>query len=63
MEQNGKNLPAWYKNEEERQLAEYVISLERAALDKWFNGDTSGYEQLWSKRSFTYFDSVSDKRL
>lgn len=63
MEQNGKNLPAWYKNEEERQLAEYVISLERAALDKWFNGDTSGYEQLWSKRSFTYFDSVSDKRI
>lgn len=21
------------------------------------------YEQLWSKRSFTYFDSVSDKRI
>lgn len=27
-------------------------------LDKWFKGDTSGYEQLWSKRSFTYFDAV-----
>lgn len=63
MEQNDKNVPAWYKNEEEQQLAEHLIGLERAALDKWFNGDTSGYEQLWSKRSFTYFDSVSDKRI
>lgn len=32
-------------------------------LDKWFNGDTSGYEQLWSKRSFTYFDAVVEKRI
>lgn len=32
-------------------------------LDKWFKGDTSGYEQLWSKRSFTYFDAVVEKRV
>lgn len=63
MEQNDKNVPAWYKNKEEKQLAEYIIGLEKAALDKWFNGDTSGYEQLWSKHSFTYFDCVSDKRI
>lgn len=44
-------------------MAEHIISLERAALDKWFMGDTSGYEQLWSKRSFTYFDGVVTKRI
>jgi len=55
---------AWqYKTEEEKQLAEHIISLEEAALEKWFKGDTSGYAQLWSKRSFTYFDAVETKRL
>ncbi|MCM1300700.1 MAG: nuclear transport factor 2 family protein [Alistipes senegalensis] len=49
--------------DEERKLAEHIIGLEKAALDKWFNGDTSGYEQLWSKRSFTYFDSVGAERV
>lgn len=53
----------WCKNEEERQLAEYIIGLERSALDKWFNGDSSGYRELWSERSFTYFDSVMDHRV
>ncbi|MCD7793446.1 MAG: hypothetical protein LUH46_01070 [Alistipes sp.] len=48
---------------EERKLAEHIIGLEKAALDKWFNGDTSGYEQLWSKHSFTYFDAVVEKRV
>lgn len=38
---------------EERELAEHLIGLERAALDKWFRGDPSGYERLWSERSFT----------
>lgn len=57
-------MPAWqYENEQERQLAEHIIGLERAALDKWFKGDTSGYEQLWSKRSFTYFDGVVTERV
>jgi hypothetical protein len=55
---------AWqYKNEEEKQLAAHIIGLEEAALEKWFKGDTSGYAQLWSKRSFTYFDAVETKRL
>lgn len=52
-----------YKNEEEKQLAEYIIKLEESALEKWFKGDTSGYAQLWSKRSFTYFDAVETHRL
>ena len=55
---------AWqYKTEEEKQLAEHIIALEEVALDKWFKGDTSGYAQMWSKRSFTYFDAVETKRL
>jgi hypothetical protein len=55
---------AWhYKTEEEKQLAEHIIGLEESALEKWFKGDTSGYAQLWSKRSFTYFDAVETKRL
>ena len=47
-----------YNSEEEYRLAEYIIGLEKAALNKWFKGDTSGYEQLWSKHSFSYFDAV-----
>lgn len=49
--------------EEERLLAEHIIGLERAALDKWFKGDTSGYEKLWSARSFSYFDAVVTERV
>lgn len=48
---------------EQRQLAEYLIGLEKAALDKWFKGDTSGYDQLWSKQNFSYFDSVITQRI
>lgn len=52
-----------YNNEEEKLLADHIIGLEEAALEKWFKGDTSGYAQLWSKRSFTYFDGVEKQRL
>ena len=48
---------------EERILADHLIGLEKAALDKWFKGDTSGYETLWSARSFTYFDAVKTERV
>lgn len=59
-----KKNKAWkYGSEEDRTLAEHIISLERAALDKWFKGDTSGYEKLWSKRSFSYFDGVVSERI
>ena len=58
------NSIAWqYRNEEERTLAEYIIGLEKSALNKWFNGDTSGYEWLWSQRSFSYFDAVVTERI
>ena len=53
----------YYKTDEERRLAEELIALERNALDKWFNGDTSGYAALWSRRSFTYFDGVVAERV
>lgn len=53
----------WYKNEDEKKLALHIISLEEAALKKWFNGDSSGYRELWSKHDFTYFDSVADHRV
>ncbi|MBT2561383.1 nuclear transport factor 2 family protein [Pedobacter sp. ISL-68] len=59
-----ETIAVWqYKNEVEKQFAEHIISLEETALEKWFKGDTSGYAQLWSKRSFTYFDAVEKKRL
>lgn len=60
-----KENPAYEQNytEEERKLAQHIIGLEKSALDKWFNGDTSGYEQLWSKHSFSYFDAVVAERI
>jgi len=48
---------------EQRVLADHIINLEKAALDKWFKGDTSGYEQLWSRHNFTYFDGVVSERI
>lgn len=58
------NSTAWqYKNEKEKVLAEHLIGLEKSALDKFFNGDMSGYRALWSKQSFTYFDAVVTQRI
>lgn len=58
-------LPVYEQNysDEERTLADHLIALEKSALDKWFKGDTSGYEALWSERSFTYFDAVVTERV
>lgn len=50
----------WYKTEEEQQMAAEVIALEQDALDKWFNGDISGYKKLWSEDNFSYLDSNWD---
>ena len=52
-----------YNSEEKKKLADHIISLEKAALEKWFKGDTSGYAELWSKKNFTYFDAVVSKRV
>lgn len=55
---------AWhYDNKEQETLAQRIIGLEKAALDKWFNGDTSGYDRLWSHHNFSYFDAVVTKRI
>lgn len=41
---------------EQIKLAEHLLALEKAALEKWFKGDSSGYLNLWSKTNFCYFD-------
>lgn len=53
----------WYDNHEEMSLAHHLIDLENDALDRFFNGDMSGYRNLWSKKSFTYFDANTVKRV
>lgn len=53
----------WYKNAEEEKLANELIGMEKAALEKWFNGDSSGYRDLWSKKSLCYFDAVCENRI
>lgn len=63
MEKSSHSTVWKYNNAEEQALAAHIIGMEKAALDKWFNGDTSGYERLWSKRSFSYFDAVVAERI
>ena len=60
-----QHLPIYEQNytAEERELADHIIGLEKKALDKWFKGDVSGYQALWSERSFTYFDAVVTQRV
>ncbi len=48
---------------EQKQLAEHIIGLEKAVLDRWFRGDTSGYRKLWSEKSFSYFDGANLHRV
>lgn len=43
--------------------AEHIVGLEKGALDLWFNGQTSGYSNLWSRESFSYFDGVVTERI
>lgn len=59
------NIPTYEQqySETEQKLADHIISLEKSALDKWFNGDTSGYQELWSKKSFSYFDGANPHRI
>ncbi len=44
------------------QPAETVLAIERAALDRWNNGDPSGYIEITAE-DYTYFDPSLDKRL
>jgi ketosteroid isomerase-like protein len=41
---------------------EIIIALEKEALNKWSNGDTTGFAELCSDE-MTYFDPNLDKRL
>ena len=53
----------WYKTGEERQMAQTLIDMERKALNKFMNGDTSLYAELWSQDSFSYHDMGFDHRV
>ena len=43
-------------------LAEHIIAIERAALDRWVRADPDGYLDLYSDDA-TYFDPFRDKRV
>lgn len=48
---------------EQQKIANEIIALEKAALDKYYKGDMSGYLNLWSKKNFTYFDANTVLRI
>ena len=39
-----------------------IISMERAALDRWGKGDPQGYVEIYAS-DMTYFDPMQDKRI
>jgi ketosteroid isomerase-like protein len=43
-------------------VADTIIALERAALDRWGRGDPQGYIHLFAPE-ITYFDPFTDKRI
>ncbi|MFC1761339.1 hypothetical protein ACFL6U_04595 [Planctomycetota bacterium] len=43
-------------------ISDTIIALEKAALDRWNNGDTSGYLEIYAKE-ITYFDETTPARL
>ena len=47
---------------EQKALAEKIIAMEKDALDKFYRGDTSGYQKLWSKNNISYFDANTFRR-
>ncbi|MFG3340671.1 YybH family protein [Glycomyces sp. NPDC048151] len=60
------NAAATYEQDyspEQAELAERIVGLEKDALNKWFKGDVSGYRELWSRKSFTYFDGDNPDRV
>ncbi|MCM1254815.1 MAG: nuclear transport factor 2 family protein [Duncaniella sp.] len=54
---------SFYKTPEEAALARHIIGIEEDALKKFLDGDMSGYRELWSRNSFTYFDAVTKERV
>ena len=49
--------------EEQKQLADELIHKEVDALNRFYKGDSSGYRNLWSKDSFSYFDANTSERI
>ena len=47
---------------EKQDIATQIISMEKSALERWNNGDPSGYLDIYSK-DITYFDPFHEKRL
>ena len=47
---------------EKQNIAMQIISMEKLALERWNNGDPSGYLDIYSK-DITYFDPFHEKRL
>ena len=43
-------------------VADQIIALERAALDRWGKGDPGGYQEMYAP-DVTYFDPMQDKRI
>ncbi|MBB4035868.1 ketosteroid isomerase-like protein [Dysgonomonas hofstadii] len=43
-------------------ITDMIIALETAALERWNNGDPSGYLAIYDEE-FTYFDPFQEKRL
>ena len=60
-----------YKNDEQqlvqergrREVGRETHQHGDSRLKKWFNGDSSGYRDLWSKKNFSYFDAVCVNRV
>ncbi|MGV8140028.1 MAG: YybH family protein [Mangrovibacterium sp.] len=53
---------AFSASAEESEISEKIIALEKAALDRWMNGDVYGYLELYAG-DITYFDPMLEKRL
>jgi ketosteroid isomerase-like protein len=49
-------------NSNETEIAEKIIGMEKAALEKWCNGDPSGFLEI-SAEDVVYFDPFMEKRL
>ena len=47
---------------EPEQIAVHIVELERTALERWGQGDPSGYEEI-SAPEVTYFDPFTETRL
>ena len=48
--------------ESKDRLSEQIITMERAALDRWGNGDPQGYLELYAPEA-TYFDPTQERRV